>query len=64
VHEIDLEQGRVVDSHVFEASEDETVYGVNLLPDEFSAPPKLQDGHEYAFWQRATLPTGVTPIPV
>ena len=63
VYEIDLERGEVVDSHVFDAPQYETVYGVSLLPDEFSAPPRLQGTSAAAFWARATLPAGVTPIP-
>jgi hypothetical protein len=64
VHEVDLERGRVVDSYIFEAPREESVYAVAPLPDEFSAPPQLQGFAAKAFWDRATLPSGVTPIPV
>ncbi len=63
IYELDLERGEVVDSHVFQAPKDESVYAISLLPGEFSAPPKLQGLAATAFWQRATLPEGVTPIP-
>jgi hypothetical protein len=63
VHEVDLEQGQLVDSYIFDAPVDETVFGVYLLPDEFSAPPQLQGQSSAAFWQRAILPAGATPIP-
>ncbi len=60
VHDVDVRRGEVVASHVFEAPEDESVYAVCLLPGDFSPPPQLQE----RFWTRATLPAGVTPIPV
>jgi hypothetical protein len=59
VHDVDLRRGEVVASHVFDAPEDESVYAVCLLPDDFAAPPELQEH----FWTRASLPPGVTPIP-
>lgn len=59
VYEIDLEAGEIVSEHIFEAPEDESVYAVCVLPDEFAAPPGLQEH----FWTRASLPAGVTPIP-
>jgi hypothetical protein len=60
VHDVDLRRGEVVSSHVFEAPEDESVYAVCLLPGDFAPPPQLQE----RFWTRATMPAGVTPIPV
>ena len=60
VYELDLRAGKIVHEHTFEAPEDESVYAVCLLPDDFGAPPEAQE----QFWARATLPTGVTPIPV
>jgi hypothetical protein len=60
VYEIDLQGGDVASAYVFEAPEDESVYAICLLPDEFHAPPRSEEH----FWRRASLPTGVTPIPV
>jgi hypothetical protein len=60
VYEIGLAAGNVTRQYIFEAPEDESVYAVCLLPDEFDTPP---EAHEQ-FWTRATLATGMTPIPV
>ncbi|HST26202.1 MAG TPA: hypothetical protein VLJ76_09430 [Gaiellaceae bacterium] len=59
VHDVDLRRGEIVASYPFQAPEDESVYAVCLLPDEFGPPPQA----ERAFWARAALPAGVTPIP-
>ena len=64
VYEVDLGRGEVVADCVFEAVDDECVYAICVLPDEFVSPPRLEGRGRSAFWQRATLPTGVTPIPV
>jgi len=59
VHDVDLRRGQIVVSYAFDAPEEESVYAVCVLPDEFGAPPPLQEW----FWARASLPPGVTPIP-
>jgi outer membrane protein assembly factor BamB len=64
VYEVDLEDAEVVDEYLFDAEEEESVYAVCLLPDDFSPPPRLRGAAEELFWTRATLPSGVTPIPV
>jgi outer membrane protein assembly factor BamB len=63
VHAVDLARGEVVQTWAFDAPEDESVYAVCLLPDEFSTPPQLSGAAAELFWRRATLPAGVTPIP-
>jgi hypothetical protein len=63
IYEVDLERGEIVDCFAFDAPLDESVYAIALLPAEFSAPPHLQGFAASAFWTRATLPEGVTPIP-
>jgi len=64
VYEVDLDREEVVGEYVFDAREEESVYAVCLLPDEFSAPPRLEGAATGLFWTRASLPTGITPIPV
>jgi hypothetical protein len=64
VYEVDLDGEEIVDRHVFDAQREETVYAVSLLPSGFSTPPRLQGPAAAAFWERATLPSGVTPIPL
>ncbi len=59
VYEVDLNAGEIASEYVFEAPEDESVYAVCVLPDEFVAPPQRQEH----FWARASLPSGITPIP-
>jgi hypothetical protein len=60
VYDVDLKAGEVVSTYVFEAPEDESVYAICLLPGEFGSPPMDHD----EFWARASLPIGMTPIPV
>jgi hypothetical protein len=60
VYDVDLKSGEIVSEYVFEAPEDESVYAICLLPDEFGAPPQLQE----QFWARASQSAGMTPIPV
>ena len=62
VHDVDLARGEVVRSYAFDAPDEESVYAVCLLPDEFAEPPPGSD--PYAFWARAAAPPGVTPRPV
>ena len=65
VYVIDLACGKIVAEYPFDALEEECVYAVCSLPDEFAEPPRFAPGVDpYAFWTRASPPPGVTPIPV
>jgi hypothetical protein len=59
IYDVDLKAAEIVSEYVFEAPEDESVYAVCLLPDDFGALPPSDE----QFWTRATLGTGMTPIP-
>jgi hypothetical protein len=64
IYVADLPRGEVVAEYVFDGDQDECVYAICPLPDEFEDPPRLEDSGSLSFWKRATLPSGVTPIPV
>jgi hypothetical protein len=63
IYEIDVEAGEIVASHDLQGDEEETVYAICELPDRFDEPRAPAGSDPYAFWKRAHLPEGVTPIP-
>ena len=54
----------VVDSFPLGGIQDETVYGICVLPDEFDDPRQPFGSDPYEFWRRAGASPAVTPIRV
>jgi hypothetical protein len=63
LYEVDIEAGAIVATYDLNGDEEETVYAICELPDHFDDPRPAPSSDPYAFWKRAHLPAGVTPIP-
>ena len=63
VYAVDLERGEIAASYELGGHEDETVYGICVLPDRFEQPVQPPDDDPYAFWRRADPSAQFTPIP-
>ncbi len=61
VYEIDLDRSEVVAEFPLGGIQDETVYGICPLPDEFDDPRQPLGTDPYEFWKRAE---SITPIPL
>jgi hypothetical protein len=64
LYAVDVRRGKRVATIPLGGVEYESVYGICLLPDTFSEPERPAGADPYAFWRRASLPAGVTPIPL
>jgi len=65
VYAVDLERGEIVASYALDAAENETIYAISPLANEFADPPRLSPASgARSFWARAAPPPGVTAIPV
>ena len=66
VYAVDLGLGEIVATYPLDGVENETVYGICVLPDEFGEPPAvpMTEDDPYAFWRRVAPDTGFTPIPL
>jgi hypothetical protein len=47
---VDLERQEVTATFPLDGHENETVYAIAELPDEFADPAAPEDDHPYAFW--------------
>ena len=63
LYAVDLGRGKRVATFPLGGVEYEAVYGICPLPESFSDPEHPPGADPYAFWRRASLPAGVTPIP-
>ncbi len=63
VYTVDLEQGEVVAAYPLDGVEDETVFAICPLPDEFDDPHHPDSPDPYAFWKKSAAAIGMTPIP-
>jgi hypothetical protein len=63
LYEVDVDAGKIVATHDLQGDEEESVYAICELPDRFDEPFRPTGSDPYAFWKRAHLPEGVTPIP-
>jgi hypothetical protein len=63
VHAVDLDTARVVASYPLGGVENETVFAISALPDEFDDPSHPPGADPLAFWRRAAPGKGMTPIP-
>jgi hypothetical protein len=62
VHAVDLERAEVVGSFPLGGVQDETVYAICVLPDEFEEPRQPLGSDPLEFWRRAGASPAVTPI--
>ena len=63
VHAVDLRRGEVVASYPLAGIQDEVVFGICPLPEEFADPRQPLGDDPYEFWRRAAAPR-VTRRPV
>src|SRR5207302_1620521 len=63
VYAVDIESGKRVATFPLGGVEHEAVYGICPLPDGFGDPHQPVGAEPDAFWKRAVLGRGVTPIP-
>lgn len=63
IYAVDVRRGMRIAEYRLGGVEYESVYGICPLPDIFSDPQRPAGSDPYAFWRRASLPAGVTPIP-
>jgi hypothetical protein len=64
VHDVDLDAGRLVRTYELGGHENETVFGICVLPTQFAQPVQPgADEDAYAFWHRADAQAQFTPIP-
>ncbi len=64
VYAVDLGQGDVVAAYPLDGVENETVFAVCPLPDEFDDPQRPDSPDPYAFWKKSAAAIGITPIPM
>jgi hypothetical protein len=62
VYAVDVDRAEVVGSFPLGGIQDETVYGICVLPDEFGEPRQPLGSDPYEFWRRAGASPPVTPI--
>ena len=60
VHAVDLRRGEVVASYPLGGIQDEVVFGICPLPDEFAEPRQPLGADPYEFWRRAARSARVT----
>ena len=63
VHAVDLRRGEVVRSYPLGGIQDEVVFGICPLPEEFAEPRQPLGADPYEFWRRAADGPRVTPRP-
>jgi hypothetical protein len=65
IYALDLRRGEIVATYPLGGVENETVYGICVLPDAFGDPPpvRMTDEDPYAFWRQVSPGTGFTPVP-
>jgi hypothetical protein len=63
VHAVDLRREEVVASYPLGGIQDEVVFGICPLPEEFDEPRQPLGGDPYEFWRRAALGARVTRRP-
>jgi hypothetical protein len=64
VHDVDVTAGEIVRTYALGGHENETVFGICVLPERFTQPVQPgADEDAYAFWHRADPSAQVTPIP-
>jgi hypothetical protein len=63
VYAVDLGHGKVVAAYPLGGIQDEVVFGICPLPDEFAEPRQPLGADPYEFWRRAALESRVTRIP-
>jgi hypothetical protein len=66
VYEVDLGRREIVATHELGGVENETVYGICVLPERFGDPSPVpaEEQDPYAFWRRAAPGAGFTRAPV
>jgi hypothetical protein len=64
VYLVDLDRAKIVATYLLGGVENETVFGICPLPEEFGDPLQPAGDDPYAFWRQASIGPGVTPIPV
>jgi len=64
LYAVDVRRGKRIATFPLGGVEHEAVYGICPLPESFADPGQLSGSDPYAFWKRASLPAGVTPIPI
>ncbi len=62
VYAVDVERAEVVAEYPLGGIQDETVYAICALPDEFADPRQPLGADPYEFWKRAAARPAVTPI--
>lgn len=63
VHAVDVRRGEVVASYPLAGIQDEVVFGICALPDEFADPRQPLGDDPYEFWRRADLGARITRRP-
>jgi hypothetical protein len=63
LHAVDIGAGEIVATYDLHGDHEETVYAICELPNVFDDPRAPTGTDPYAFWKRAHLSGGVTPIP-
>jgi hypothetical protein len=63
VHAVDFRRGQVVGSYPLGGIQDEVVFGICPLPDEFAAPRQPLGSDPYEFWRRAAQAPRITTMP-
>jgi hypothetical protein len=63
VHAVDLRRGEVVHSYPLAGIQDEVVFGICPLPDEFAQPRQPLGDDPYEFWRRAAEAPRITARP-
>ena len=64
LYAVDILHGKRLEAFELGGVEHEAVYAICPLPDTFSDPQSPVGADPYAFWKRAALGPGVTPIPI
>jgi hypothetical protein len=63
VYAVDLARREIVDSYRLGGVENETVFAISPLPDEFDDPRRPASDDPHAFWKQSAAGIGMTPIP-